>query len=219
MKYTIYGFIAMWMFVLGILVGRGNFPELIKTSGFQGKLEKIAIEADKRDKKNIELPPFDVLEKPPEKEPGLTGKKPTGPPPAALTQEKDPDGSVPEKLSMKKKTFKAQLNETVVSAPAQKKETHITQKKEVQAETQKGTDDAVKGRFTVQIASYQNEKDADNRVAELKRQGIRAYKAYGKKDGAIWYRVRSGSFDAYVKAKAYQQELKKKKIKSMIMNR
>ncbi|MCK5836987.1 MAG: hypothetical protein KAH09_06940 [Desulfobacula sp.] len=42
LKYLIYTFIAGWMFLLGIMVGRGTSPVTFDTQKFQKRLEAIA---------------------------------------------------------------------------------------------------------------------------------------------------------------------------------
>jgi hypothetical protein len=65
-KYLIYLFIAAWMFLLGIMVGRGSSPITFDTLKFQKRLETIANEfGDKKvTKKKIELKFYEVLDNP-----------------------------------------------------------------------------------------------------------------------------------------------------------
>jgi cell division protein FtsN len=65
-KYLIYLFIAAWMFLLGIMVGRGSSPITFDTLKFQKRLETIANEfGDKKvAKKKIELKFYEVLDNP-----------------------------------------------------------------------------------------------------------------------------------------------------------
>ncbi|HGY12026.1 MAG TPA: hypothetical protein ENK36_06655, partial [Desulfobacterales bacterium] len=66
LKYSLYIFVAAWMFFLGIIVGRGNSPVKFDTQEFQKRLEIIAHDfgAQKKIPDKIDLKFYDVLEKP-----------------------------------------------------------------------------------------------------------------------------------------------------------
>ncbi|MBU2430462.1 MAG: hypothetical protein KKH99_07195, partial [Proteobacteria bacterium] len=66
LKYSIYVFIAGWMFFLGIMVGRGNSPVTFDTHKFQDRLQTIASQFghENEEPKKIELKFYDALEKP-----------------------------------------------------------------------------------------------------------------------------------------------------------
>jgi cell division protein FtsN len=75
LKYSIYLFIAGWMFVLGIMVGRGTSPVTFDTEGFQKRLQTIAREfgntSEPEEKMDLQF--YDVLNKPAQQE--VRGKK------------------------------------------------------------------------------------------------------------------------------------------------
>jgi cell division septation protein DedD len=66
------------------------------------------------------------------------------------------------------------------------------------------------GGIEIQVASFQNEKDADELVVELRKRGHRAFKqsAYVQ-DRGLWYRVRIGPFKSEHEAKLYQSSFEK----------
>ena len=55
--------------------------------------------------------------------------------------------------------------------------------------------EAIEKVYTIQVAAFKNQKDADRRVAQLKEQGLNAYTTVSEKSNNIrWYRVRIGMF-------------------------
>ncbi len=239
LKYSIYLFIAGWMFLLGIMVGRGNSPVTFDTQEFQNRLETIAEEfgKTKEQKEKVELKFYDVLEKPVPEE-GLTPKKNS----KEIIPKKESDlvhAKENVKTSLKKQTFKRQdalakeSPETSInniqkktntqkkapakqsSKPAEKKAATIAVKKPEQIK--KATPQS--GKYTIQIAAYKNFKDAVTQMAVLEKKGFSSYRVKGQKDGETWYRVRTGSFATYDEAKSFKQKLKKAKINSMILKK
>ena len=232
LKYLIYIFIAGWMFVLGIMVGRGSSPVEFDTRKFQKRLETIAGEFGKKKiEQKIDLKFYDVLDQPVQEGAGTPGKisqeiipkKETTAPVATAD-------TMPFKTSRKKMTLKTRPVKTkepsaavisgkkkgVIPASVKKKSTDLkTAKPSVSAPDKK----APKGNYTVQIAAYKNFKDAVSQMVLLEKKGISSYRIKGLKDGQTWYRVRSGSFVTYDEAKKFKAELQKVKIKSMIIKK
>ena len=216
LKYGLYFFIALWMFVLGIMVGRGNSPVSFDTSGFQARLENIAAEFGKNDKeKQIELKFYDVLDKP------VTAQKPSV---KKETAEIVPVNEVPDeqktpdiKLSTKRKTFKARPPEKTAPKNVEPPKQQKVQKKANQIKP--APKPSKSGVYTVQIAAYKDFKDAVTQMAALEKKGVESYRVKALKDGQTWYRVRSGSFASLEEAKKYQVKLNQKKIKAMIIKR
>jgi len=75
------------------------------------------------------------------------------------------------------------------------------------------------GSYTIQVAAYKAFKDAVSQMAALEKKGIDAYRIKGEKDGATWYRVRTGAFSDYQAAAARLQELKQAKVNGMIIKK
>ncbi len=63
------------------------------------------------------------------------------------------------------------------------------------------------GKFTVQVASYPTEKEAQNMSADLKAKGFSAFYVSAKIKGATWYRVSVGLFTTTKEAEAYKKDL------------
>lgn len=205
LKYGIYFFIAAWMFVLGIMVGRGNSPVNFDTEGFQKRLERIAGEFGRKNekKKEVDLEFFKVLDQPVAEEKSLP--KAVTPIPAKIKKKPDEKSSPAVKISTKKKTLQKKL------PPEVKKTSHS--KKQLPAKSGK------QGLYTIQVAAYKNFKDAVSHMAMLDKKGISSYKQKSEKDGVTWYRVRTGSFSTIEAAKKYKEQLAKKRIKAMIIKK
>ena len=63
------------------------------------------------------------------------------------------------------------------------------------------------GKYTVQIASYASEKEAQTRTADLKTQGFNSFYITATVKGKTWYRVGIGLFSTEKEAKAYKSDL------------
>ncbi len=211
LKYSIYIFIAGWMFVLGIMVGRGNAPVSFDTKSFQQRLERIAGEFGQEGeaKKQIDLEFYKVLDQPVAEEKTVpkpaASQKPSAAPSSSVTD-------APEvKESTKKKTFQKK-----VSPPRPDK----AAKSSAPAGSPPASPaDGKKGLYTIQVAAYKDNKDAVVHMALLEKMGIAAYRQTGEKDGVTWYRVRTGSFSTLDEARKYKEQLIKKKIKAMIIKK
>ena len=223
LKYSIYIFIAAWMFVLGIMVGRGSSPVEFDTHKFQKRLEIIAKEFGKKEtNKKVDLKFYDVLDRPVQEEAGPPEKNPL-----EIIPKKEPiliADTIPVKTSRKKLTFKQKTGTTktnnVTSARIKKKSSGFTKSKTPVKSSVQSTDKEVqKGKYTIQIAAYKEFKEAVSQMAILEKKGFSSYRIKGKKDGQTWYRVRTGSFSSYAQAKKFKEKLKKAKINSMIIKK
>ena len=223
LKYSIYIFIAGWMFVLGIMVGRGSSPVEFDTQKFQKRLETIAREFGKKEtKKKIDLKFYDVLDRPVPEETGALTKNSL-----EIIPKKEPvlitdtfsNKTSRKKLTLNQKAGKPKTND--VTSAREKKKAVVVKKTRATVQTPaKSTDKKVqKGKYTIQIAAYKAFKDAVSQMATLEKKGFSSYRVKGKKDGQTWYRVRTGSFASYADAKKIKEKLKKAKINSMIIKK
>ena len=74
--------------------------------------------------------------------------------------------------------------------------------------------------YTIQVAAFKSDRDADNLVAELKQKGFSAYRAIGKVPGkGIWYRVRIGEFNNKAEAGSTIAKLKTAGKKPILVNK
>ncbi len=76
------------------------------------------------------------------------------------------------------------------------------------------------GRYTVQLAAFQDRKQADSLMNSMKSKGYPAFiKQYETPDKKTWYRVRVGTFSTKEKAAEYGKELKEQQpeVKSVFI--
>jgi cell division protein FtsN len=224
LKYSLYVFIAAWMFVLGIMVGRGNSPVKFDTQKFQKRLETIAQDfgAQKKVPEKIDLKFYDVLDRPEIEEVIVLDNKPVKgdkeeifPQKEVFTQE-----SIPLKTSKKKKTLKNGKVKIVQKNRLEIKQSLINKdNNEANNKDQKKSASNIppKGKYTVQIAAYKNFKDAVSQGVVLQKKGFSSYRVKGQKDGETWYRVRSGSFANFDEAKKFKKKLDRLKVNSLII--
>ncbi len=254
-KYLIYIFIAAWMFLLGIMVGRGSSPITFDTQKFQKRLETIASEfGDKKvAKKKIELTFYEVLDNPVAEEGTQSKEKPLEIIPKRKISEgyipegyiNDSTDTIPVKTSRKKLTFKQGenkgktvskkkldvkelkpvitkkpqpvLKKNKLSKPLPEKPLPEKSSPKISKQISKQIPDKKPGKYTIQIAAYNDFKDAVTRMSILEKKGYTTYRQKVQKEGVSWYRVRIGSFASYDEAKRFKEKLGKAKIKSMIM--
>ena len=216
--------LSAWMFVVGVLVGRGTAPLGFKIDGIQSKLEitgrnlqdrpegPVAGGSDlAKDKSKLDfyeaLPEDREDTKIEEKKPGRVVSKKVEPTPAKkpvkATGGKTAKKSAPEKQSNK------------TAKPAKKESTKKKTKQTIAAK--KPSVPSGKG-YTVQVAAFKNQKDADNLVKKLKGSGYHAYRTLTKIEGkGIWFRVRVGKYKNRPEAKSTMSKLKKSGLKPIVV--
>jgi cell division protein FtsN len=246
LKLAIYTFIGGWMFLLGIMVGRGTSPVTFDTQQFQKRLETIAKEfgETKEPQERIDLKFYEVLDKPAEQ---VSAKKVSDSNeivPIKKSNEIVPAEKVEEapeiavKTSKKKETYKKNLNSrpqeketepaaeaktaSAAKTPAKAKSNVSENKKQARPKPSppsapETTTTPAKGNYTIQLAAYKQFKDAVSHMSDLEAKGISSYRIKTAKDGVTWYRVRTGSFNTYAEAEQFKRKLEKSKIKSMII--
>ena len=200
-------FVSAWMFVLGVLVGRGTAPVTIDIKKLQKELvalkkafikkeqELFKIDSDVvRNKTNFGF--YEALKKSKKYNSGadISDKQET----KNLSQNKT--------VEVKKKVIydKAKVNRVKQENQA----TRLTQK----TETDK--------KYTIQVASFKDSRDADEIVAKLKKKGYPAYRISSNiPEKGTWHRVRIGSFKDKAEAGSTLDKLKKEKFKAFLVNR
>ncbi|MEN0057280.1 MAG: SPOR domain-containing protein [Bdellovibrio sp.] len=76
------------------------------------------------------------------------------------------------------------------------------------------------GKFTVQVASYASESEAQKMASELKNRGYSAFYIPANIQGKTWYRVSVGQFATQKEAQSYRVEfLNKAKMESAIVQK
>ena len=202
-KYGVIFFISAWMFVLGVLVGRGTAPvkfdidqlskELaeLRQSDIKEQMERLKIDAeDIKPKTALEF--YEELKKTPQqvkRKIVATPKTPESPPSEPPPARKPPSDTTSSESRPPEKT----------QPPPEKRSGSASASGETSgAKT-----------LTIQAASLKEMKAADELVARLKKKGYPAYKTIGVvPDRGIWFRVRIGEFGSPAEAVGTLNRLK-----------
>lgn len=191
--------ISGWMFVLGVLVGRGTAPVNFDIEALQKELlalketmirqEKKAMERDsEKSGANAALEFYEALKK----------------------KEKDEQTKLPENIIPPKTPPKAPL-------ASQKR---VSQSKETQIEVQsaKQAKASPKGIFAIQVASTKDAASADELVKKLNQSGFPSFSAVAKiPNKGTWYRVRVGPYENRDQADQVLRELQNERYKGILV--
>ncbi len=211
-------FISFWMFVLGVMVGRGTAPVNLDTGKLEQELaelkarvleekqDAVASGVTGRTDGKPELGFYEALKNPgkeadfkPAKPAKPVRRKPVEAKPAVPAARPRPAASAPPASAAKPKPR---------AAPASKTDSGS-----------KPGPAATPGHFTVQVASVQDIKGAEKMVAGLRAKGYQAYQVRSDVDGrGIWYRVRVGSFQDRQVAAGMLKKLKNDKFGGMVVS-
>ena len=197
-------FACVWMFVLGILVGRETVPVRFDIEKLQNELTAL-----KEAVINKELDQYKLDSKSADSKTKMgfyEALKNTG-----GEERLEADISETKKKPLHKKAV-SKAKKAVVSKKT------VTARKNKTATFKKPAKD--NKNITIQVASLKNSKDADKMVAKLKKRGYPAYRSIGKIPGrGIFYRVRVGYFKNRAEAGNTLNRLKKEKIQAIIVQR
>ncbi len=215
--------ISAWMFVLGVLVGRGTAPiqfdinkldnelTVLKAKEQQQQMARVKIDPKTADPK-ADLEFYEELKKS-KKHPELKARPPAG------KQKTEPQKQPPQQ----KKKSADKPSEKKVSKPKNTVAVKKTKKPAAAAAVEKepaaGTEGKSDG-LTVQAASLKDPQDADDLVSRLKKKGYPAYKTIAVvPQQGIWFRVRVGRFGSREEADDTLRRLKKDGFDPFLVNR
>ncbi len=192
-KYLIWSgiivFVSAWMFVLGILVGRGTAPVHFDIEKLQNELAALKEAVLKKERKRFSSQP-DALDK--GQELGFY---------EALKETKDVSGVIGSKKRI------TRTPQAIIQPRLRKKTASARQEPKL------------KKRVAIQVASLKDPRAADRMVAKFKRKGYPAYRVIGKiPNRGIWYRVRIGSYSGRSQAKEMLITLRKDNVKGIIVD-
>ncbi|MBL0731322.1 MAG: SPOR domain-containing protein [Desulfosarcina sp.] len=189
LQFSILFFTSAWMFILGVLVGRGYDPVQIDIKSLQNRLAELSkkeqnyykIDQDAASDKTS-LGFYEDLKK---------------------TTKKDSKNRITSSLSSKKPLKKKTYS---VRGTIDNKKSDTTKKNKVQKN------------YTIQVASLKDSKIADKLVANLKKRGYPAYKLKAVvPDKGTWFRIRIGSYKDKADARTIINRLKKDKFNVMLV--
>ncbi|WP_054029393.1 SPOR domain-containing protein [Desulfatitalea tepidiphila] len=214
-------FVMGWMFVLGILVGRGTAPVPLKAHALEQELrnlkaamlrqqqEEIETRVNPGDAPATELGFYEALKKPP----APTARRIADAPqavkkPAPVLAEKKPAAPTP---IPERKPEKAALPPTVPPVAAKP----VAAPKTV---APAATAPAQKERFAIQVGAFKDAASADGMVDRLRGKGYPAYHLRTELPGkGVWYRVRVGAFAAREGAETMLTRLKGDQVQGMVV--
>ncbi len=218
--------ISVWMFIMGVLVGRGTSPVKFDIKTIQSKLaalKKTSIGNENQNKADNQY--------------GTINKKTDFDFPEILKKEDDglqndyrPQKDIKKDLSKHFKIIKP--NESLLKKKNLKTEPEPKPKPKIEPKIKPKIEPKIKstikikkkiaptGKLTIQVASLKEDTAAKKLVAKLKSKGFSAYKIIADIPGkGRYYRVRIGYFQNKKDAESTLQRLKKEKIDSFLVSR
>lgn len=211
-------FVMGWMFILGILVGRGTAPIPLKTHELEQELHALKSTVLKKQNDEIEarvkqqggdapaaeLGFYEALKKPPAK----TQRRIT-PPPKPVQKPTPP---------AKKPAPSKPVARPISPKPAPSPPRTVAAKPSPQPKPAATTAPATRGRFAIQVGSFKEAGSANTLVKRLRSKGHAAYQLRTEVPGkGVWYRVRVGAFDSRSAAESSLAKLNGDKIKGMVI--
>ena len=211
--------LCAWMFVIGVLVGRGTAPVKFDIDGLQTKLE-FPVQVQKKGeagqfqgesdivKDKTKLDFYEALPEDRE-DTKIDEKKST----QVINKKVEP---LPDKKPPETTGEKATQKETAVkSEPVKNEAAPPPPKQPVASKSEVKPSGKV---YTIQVAAVKAAKDSDRLVAQLKQKGYAAYHTISKVQGkGIWFRVRLGKYESRADAGSTMQKLKKEGMKPIIV--
>lgn len=221
-----------WMFVVGILVGRGLAPvpdpdhqvalqeelETLKEEKLAEEQAKIEAQAKLDKEKGRHLPFYDELKKPPAKTaykvlPPTAVKRPAEPaPPKAVPP---PVATPAEKPAEKRAVaLPAAVETRATPVPAAKPAATPKPTPAPAAEPVRSKD-----HFTVQVGAFKDLESAERMVKNLRDKGYPAYHLRVAVPGkGEWFRVRVGAFDNRPAAETMLKKMDRQGYQGMVVN-
>ncbi|RLF31935.1 MAG: hypothetical protein DRN08_07260 [Thermoplasmata archaeon] len=201
-------FILCWIFVLGILVGRGFLPEGVKNlTELRSQITKLQdmvsnkrhseLEAIKKSEKTPKFAFYEELSKNKE-EPVKINK-----PPAKKVAKKEMETKTKPVEKIKEMAAKTKPVEKIAEVPPAQEEPLIPVKSDA--------------KYTVQIAALEREIQAIRKVNEMVGKGYPTYYLEAKVKGKKYFRVRCGRFSSRKEADEFLKLLAgREKIKGFV---
>lgn len=200
LKGALWAFVCLWMFVLGLLVGRGTAPVRFDVERLQDRLAglKAATVDETAERYRVAFRAID-------QEMNLGFHE-------ALKNE---ETEIPSTLS----PAEPQTPEEIPPAAAseEKAEEAAIPKKTRNLEFQKPANRASKT-WTIQVAATKDEHQGKNLLLDLYQIGYKAYlTTVAIPDQGTWYRVRIGGYESREAAEADMEQLEEKRFSPMII--
>lgn len=211
-------FIAAWMFVLGILVGRGTAPVNLEVGKLEKQLADLKAAMTRKERAKInaqtsakgsgkpQLGFYEALKDPKQAKPHID--KPSAkqvakqPPKPARTEKRAPAKSIQAKKAPPKPSARPNKKPVAQSVASDS------------GNVRKG-----KGQYTIQVAAVKESGSAERLVARLRGKGYPAYQVRVEVPGkGVWHRVRVGAFESRTSADRMLAKLKAGRHSGMVVS-
>lgn len=200
-------FFMGWIFVLGVLVGRGFLPgansaiadlktQVTKLQEMVARNKRVDQKSQAKEDIDSKLGFYDKLESKKEDKRKPFAELPPEPSKSEKTARPSAAPLADGKADVAKKDSLAKKQDTATSAGSEKKV---------------GAEEKVSGpfRYVIQIAALDERARAEDMVRKLSERGVEAYLQEAVVKGKTFYRVRCGKFVTKEEASAYAQKLPK----------
>lgn len=191
-------FVSLWMFILGVLVGRGTAPVRFDIERLQKELAALKFSALQKEMERYKVKAFDTFGKPDLEFHEALKSAEAKPPPVERSDHgtaSPPPQKKPAPAAGQPKKPVERSNEPVSKALEEPDRL-----------------------FTIQVASSRNRAIADSMVARLKAKGYPAYRESARLPGkGVWYRIRIGSFRDRNEANRFLATLHKDNLKGFVL--
>lgn len=194
-------FVSTWMFVLGILVGRGTAPVHFDLLKLQKELAALKTAVLEKEIKRYKIDSSSLMDKPElDFHEALKSEK-ENVRVIAPRPKPNPQGNRPEK--------NASVDPNRSARPSKPEKDLLSE-----ALSESGR------RFTIQTAASKDKRFADRLVAELRQKGLPAYRESAQlPQKGLWHRVRIGGFYDRAEAATYLAGLKKRGLTGIVIKR
>ncbi len=204
-KWGLYILISVWMFLLGVFVGRGMVTVKFGKEPNAEQTKEIYSMEGNSTKRNS-------------KEDGITEKRDLEYYEALRSSDYNRFSdqkiiAISQLLQDANKTYDTNRTEKVEKSKAKKADK--IEKSEGEKVDKKS--EAQKNIYLVQAASFLSKQDSEKFIKVLKKIGYEAYVSSATKKGKVWYRVRIGPFNRKSEASKILRELEKSKINPIIL--
>ena len=198
-----------WMFVLGILVGRGTAPVKFDIEKLQKELASLKEAVIKKEELRFKIDPDTVG---PKTDMGF------------YEDLKTSDGGVKQKEGQVEVASKQNQKPLPKAADSMKENKNVSNMAGAEESSRNVPVPALspaaepEKKLTIQVASLRDPDVADRMVAGLKDKRYPAYRAAAEVPGnGIWYRIRIGSFKNRAEAHSTMERLQKDKINAVLL--
>lgn len=222
-------FLLGWMFVLGVLVGRGTVTVPLKSQALDQELaemkgkalaqerESIAAQAKESQEKTTELGFYKALKEAPPKPPAQPRLSPTPVKPKA-TPAKPKVAAAAQAAAAPRETTQPKPAPPPALTPKPAPKPAAAGRPTAAAKPAPADPTPAKGHFTVQVAAFRDLESAGQLVATLRGKGYPAYQLRSEPSAPdAWFRVRVGAFENRPAAETMLKKLQAEKYKAVVV--